>query len=242
MAHMFSPQTAEAIKRHPKYYLNGGDIHFLVENYIYRVHRYFFERESAWFRERLGSPSPPGQPSKGSSDAHPFALEDVEADAFSKFLWIFYNPKYSIYDAPLDDWLAILKLSYDWRFGEIKKLCTRKIETFTIEPIPKIELYQTYELDRRLLIPSFLYLCMRREPLSLKEGRTIGLETALLVATARECARGKPMNGVRSPTAANLEEDDMVTIIKEVFGLLAGPPSPSLVPLNRLAGVSSYKG
>ena len=63
-----------------------------MENYIYRVHRYFFERESAWFREKLGVPAPAGQPAKGSSDAQPFPLDDVSADDFSKFLWIFYNP------------------------------------------------------------------------------------------------------------------------------------------------------
>ena len=153
------------------------------------------------------------------------------------------HSKYSIYDACLEDWIAILKLAFDWRFGEVKKLCTREIEKFVIEPVPKIDLYQTYELDKRLLIPAFLYLCMRQEPLSLKEGRQIGLETALLVATARECARGKPAtNGVRSPTAANLEEDDMVHIIKEIFGLSAGPPSPSLTPLEKGTGVATFTG
>ncbi|KAM5544950.1 hypothetical protein V8D89_001061 [Ganoderma adspersum] len=245
MAHSYFPSQSavEQIKRHPKYYLNGGDVHFLVENYIYRVHRYFFERESAWFREKLGAPTPAGQVVKGSSDASPFPLDDIVADDFSKFLWVFYNPKYSIYDATLDDWIAILKLAYDWRFGEVKKLCTREIEKFEIAPVPKIELYQTYELDRKLLIPSLLYLCMRAEPLSLKEGRQIGLETALLVATARECARGKPAsNGARSPTAADLEEDDMVSIIKEIFGLTAGPPSPSLTPLERGSGVATFTG
>ncbi|KAI0698308.1 hypothetical protein C8T65DRAFT_581962 [Cerioporus squamosus] len=240
----YQPQSAvEQIKRHPKYYLNGGDVHFLVENYIYRVHRYFFERESAWFREKLSAPSPAGQQPKGSSDANPFPLDDVVADDFSKFLWVFYNPKYSIYDATLEDWIAILKLAFDWRFGEIKKLCTRHIEKFEIAPVPKIELYQQYELDKKLLIPSFLYLCMRQEPLSLKEGRQIGLETALLVATARECARGKPLgNGARSPTAAELEEDDMVSIINSIFGLSAGPPSPSLTPLERGTGVATFAG
>ncbi|KAI0330431.1 hypothetical protein GY45DRAFT_1218890, partial [Cubamyces sp. BRFM 1775] len=246
MAHStyFAPQSAvEQIKRHPKYYLNGGDVHFLVENYIYRVHRYFFERESAWFREKLAAPAPPGQAPKGSSDSNPFPLDDVAADDFSKFLWVFYNPKYSIYDATLEDWVAILKLAFDWRFGEVKKLCTREIEKFEIAPVPKIELYQMYELDRKLLIPSYMALCVRAEPLSLKEGRQLGLETSLLLATARECARGKPLaNGARSPTAAELEEDDMVSIIKEIFGLSAGPPSPSLTPLEKGTGVATFTG
>ncbi|KAL1945337.1 hypothetical protein VTO73DRAFT_2188 [Trametes versicolor] len=235
MAHSnYSQSAVEQIKRHPKYYLNGGDVHFLVENYIYRVHRYFFERESAWFREKLGAPAPAGQTPKGSSDANPFPLEEVAADDFSKFLWVFYNPKYSIYDAVLEDWVAILKLAFDWRFSEVKKLCSRELEKYEIAPVPKIELYQTYELDKKLLIPSYMAICLRAEPLSLKEGRHLGLETALLLATARECARGKPLaNGARSPTAAELEEEDMVSIIKEIFGLTPGPPSPSLTPLDK---------
>ncbi|KAI0366762.1 hypothetical protein BV20DRAFT_912992, partial [Pilatotrama ljubarskyi] len=246
MAHSnyFPPQSAvEQIKRHPKYYLNGGDVHFLVENYIYRVHRYFFERESAWFREKLGAPAPAGQAPKGSSDANPFPLDDVAADDFSKFLWVFYNPKYSIYDATLEDWVAILKLAFDWRFAEVKKLCSRELEKFEIAPVQKIELYQSYELDKKLLIPSYMALCVRAEPLTIKEGRQLGLETALLLATARECARGKPLaNGARSPTAAELEEDDMVSIIKEIFGLTAGPPSPSLTPLEKGTGVATFTG
>lgn len=63
-----------------------------VENYIFRVHRYFFERESAYFREKFAVAAPPGQPPRGSSDANAFPLEDVLANDFSRFLWVFYNP------------------------------------------------------------------------------------------------------------------------------------------------------
>lgn len=220
----------ERVKRHPKYYLAGGDVHFLVENYLFRVHRYFFERESAWFREKLAIAAPPGQSPKGSSDAHPFPLEDVQAQDFSRLLWVFYNPKYSIYDATVDDWSTILKLSYDWRFPEVKKLCCRELEKFTIAPLQKIELYQTYELDRKLLIPSYIAMCRRPEPLTIKEGRQLGLETALLLATARETSRGTPTNGVLSPSTVSVEDGDMSFIIKEIFGITDGPPSPSLTP------------
>ena len=114
--------AAEKVRRHPKYYLNGGDVHFLVrsstivcdicdadrnglpplqvENYIFRVHRYFFERESLFFREKLGAPPPPGQPPKGSSDVNPFPLDDVHEEDFSRFLWVFYNPYVGIIAIP----------------------------------------------------------------------------------------------------------------------------------------------
>ena len=63
-----------------------------VENYLFRVHRYFFERESAYFREKFAVAAPPGQQPRGSSDANAFPLEDVLANDFSRFLWVFYNP------------------------------------------------------------------------------------------------------------------------------------------------------
>ncbi|KZT03920.1 uncharacterized protein LAESUDRAFT_715849 [Laetiporus sulphureus 93-53] len=231
----------ERIRRHPKYYLTGGDVHFLVDNYLFRVHRYFFERESAWFREKLAASSPPGQHVRGSSEAHPFLLEDVAQEDFARFLWVFYNPKYSIYDATVDDWKAILKLAYDWRFSEVKKLCARELEKFDIPPVPKIELYQAYDLDKRLLIPSYIHLCIRPESLSVKEGRQLGLETALLVATAREAVRNKTYDGgVLTSSPITLEEDKMIAIIRDVFGLTGGPSTPMLTPLENGFGALGF--
>jgi hypothetical protein len=45
------------------------------ENLLYRVHRYFFERESPYWRQRFSAPAAAGQPVKGSSDSNPFPLE-----------------------------------------------------------------------------------------------------------------------------------------------------------------------
>ncbi|KAI0785801.1 hypothetical protein C8Q75DRAFT_774594 [Abortiporus biennis] len=225
-----APMTVEKVKRHPTYYLQGGDVIFLVQSYLFRVHRYFFERESAWFREKLGVPAAAGQPAKGSSDANPFPLDDVNADDFARFLWVFYNPIYSIYDATVDDWEAILKQAYDWRFAEVKKLCCRELEKFVIEAVRKIAMYQAYDIDKKLLIPSYTALTLRRDPISIREGRQLGLETAMLLATARESARGPA--GMRSPTEANINEEDLVSIIKEVFGLTQNAPStPPLSPV-----------
>ncbi|TCD69421.1 hypothetical protein EIP91_007768 [Steccherinum ochraceum] len=216
--------AVEKIRRHPHYYLTGGDVHFLVENYLFRVHRYFFERESSYFREKLAIPAVPGQTARGSSDANPFPLEDVQAIDFSRFLWIFYNPKYSIYKAGVDDWSAILKLSWEWKFAEVKGLALRELETFTIDPVQKIDLYQRFEVDRRLLVPSYSALTFRLEPLSIKEGRTLGLETAMLLAEAREYARGKPTpTNVRSPTKSSLEQEVMNNVIVEVFNIDKSP-------------------
>lgn len=66
--------------------------HPQVENYIFRVHRYFLQRESAYFRLRLDPSTHPGQVLPGSSEDYPLVLEGATPDAFACFLWVFYNP------------------------------------------------------------------------------------------------------------------------------------------------------
>ncbi|EMD33234.1 hypothetical protein CERSUDRAFT_160824 [Gelatoporia subvermispora B] len=227
--------TPVKIKNHPVYFLTGGDVHFQVKNYRFRIHRYFFERESAFWRERLASPTSAGQSPKGSLD-NPFILEDVHPDDFSRFLWVFYNPQYSIYDATVEDWTAVLKLAFDWRFQEVKKLVTRELEKFALDPVFKIELYQSYELDRKLLIPAFIQLCTRPEPIDVKEGRQLGIETALLVAQARERARSS-----RVATPTEFADTELASVIKDVFGIVE-PAVSALSPLAGTSGCGAFTG
>jgi len=100
----------ERVVRHGEYYIQGGDVifrvrvfmigsflllimtHRQVENYLFRVHRFFFTRDSAYFWDKLPHPPPPGEFTKGSSDNNPFILEDTLKVDFERFLWVFYNP------------------------------------------------------------------------------------------------------------------------------------------------------
>lgn len=117
-----SKQGNQRIIRHADYYIHGGDIIFRVrgfmisivscrvpimtrlqvEDTLFRVHRFFFTRESAFFRSKLPHPPPPGEFTKGSSDVHPLVLEGTLEVDFERFLWVFYNPSvYSFYLSPL---------------------------------------------------------------------------------------------------------------------------------------------
>jgi hypothetical protein len=97
-----------SLRTHSEYYIRGGDLHFIVstlkdiyllnlsssqvENYRFRVHSFFFERESVYFQERLkASPSVKNLPD-GSSDSNAIQLDDVKSVAFERLLWVFYNP------------------------------------------------------------------------------------------------------------------------------------------------------
>lgn len=94
---------------HKDYYIRGGDMTVLVsvygrydtqhlgltdttsqvENHLYRIHSYFFERESLFFRQKFQSAE--GE-ERGSSDNNAYTLEDVKSEDFARFLWVFYNP------------------------------------------------------------------------------------------------------------------------------------------------------
>ena len=56
----------------------------------YRIHSYFFTRDSSKFREILVAPAAPNQTRLGSAE-NPFRISSSTPAEFAKFLWIFYN-------------------------------------------------------------------------------------------------------------------------------------------------------
>jgi hypothetical protein len=63
-----------------------------VEDCRFRVHRYFFERESTFFKDKLAAPALPGESRLGSNESSAIILEDILSSEFAQFLWVFYNP------------------------------------------------------------------------------------------------------------------------------------------------------
>jgi len=210
-----------------------------VEKTLFRLHRYFFIRDSRFFEEKLPNPPSPGDVSEGSSDKNPLVLDDASKVDFERLLWIFYNPyvarsyvfllhlihhhrKYSLYDADAEVWTSILKLAHQWTFREMKELAVRELQAHSIAPLQRVVLYQKYEVNRDLLRPAFIALTTRDEPIEIDEGRELGLETALRLAKAREKARvpvfaGKKSGNPRLPVA--LMGGELDALIKDVFDL-----------------------
>ena len=57
---------------------------------LFRVHGYFFFRDSSMFRAKLKSASP-GKVKEGTID-FPVMLDGVTDEEFEMLLWVFYNP------------------------------------------------------------------------------------------------------------------------------------------------------
>lgn len=213
-----SPLNERAV-RHPSYYIPGGDVVFRVENTLFRVHRYFFTRDSSVFLDKLPHPPPPGEFSKGSSDNNPLFLEDTLKVDFENLLWVFYNEKYNIYEADVEVWSSILKLAHKWKFVEVKAFALRELEQLDMPALDKIILYHTHEINRNLLQAAYTALTIRDEPITIDEGYQLGLETALRLAHAREIARapsGRRAGAARSTVITGPELD---MLINQLFNL-----------------------
>ncbi|KAK0226372.1 hypothetical protein IW262DRAFT_1294574 [Armillaria fumosa] len=206
-----------SIRRRESCYLTGGDVYFLVEEYIFRVHRIFFERESQKFRQMFEHPTPPGGEPAGTSIGSALKLEDVTANDFSKFLWIFYNPKYSLYDASVDEWHTILRIASDWGFAEVKALAIRELERKDISLVDRIVLYQAYNVDQEIMVPLYAKLCSRPEPLNKVESQKLGVETVVLIFHARERLRSSSHDGVRSPLPDGVNPLDVMQVVSEMW-------------------------
>ncbi|KAF8622961.1 hypothetical protein AX15_006633 [Amanita polypyramis BW_CC] len=200
--------------RHPKYYLNGGDLHLLIRGQLFRVHGYFFGRDSTKFLpvSSCGHASP-----GGDSDKSPIIV-DVDPTKFEKLLWVFYNPTYSLYDASVDDWTDILELSHKWEFTQAKQLAIRELEKLTMPTAERIALYQKFNVDCEFLVPLYAELCSRPDILSLEESKMIGMPAAIIIFQLREEFRMRPPSSPPSNPPANEMTRELRIRIAAGFG------------------------
>ena len=95
----------------------------------------------------------------------------------------------------------------------MKELAIHELNKFDIPATQKISIFQKYEVDRNHLREAFRSLVVRDEPITIEDGRQIGLRAALEVARARELARTGDADG----TGSKITEID--ALIQDVFQL-----------------------
>ena len=93
----------QPISNHSQYYPPGGDLYIVTKAIRFRVHKYFFERESVYFRTIFEI-----TPLVGTSPNFALDLSDtVEPNEFKLFLSVLYNPKYGIYNLSMGQWFDV---------------------------------------------------------------------------------------------------------------------------------------
>ena len=141
-------------------------------------------------------------------------------------MWVFYNPKYSLYDKTVEEWTSILELANEWSFVEVKNLAVRELEKLEIDPIEKVYIYHRFNISRSYLVVSYAAIVTRQSPLNLVEGRKLGLDTSLKIAEGRERLREQVTQrlGVRSPGPEDFETKDVDQLVRELFEVPTRPP------------------
>jgi hypothetical protein len=148
--------------------------------------------------------------------------------------------KYSLYQANVEEWTSILKLAHQWNFVAVKELALRELEQLEIPPLHKIAIYQAYEIDRRLLQAAYTALTVRDKPITIEEGKELGLETVIQLARARELVRAPVMGGKKIKDAhspVNVAGAELDGLIQELFQL----PPPDRESTTQSNGTNSGK-
>lgn len=180
-----------------------------VENQLFKVHRYFFIRESHVFRDILPAAHPENARLEQPLEYKPIKLDVASLD-FERLLWVFYNPcvspsvrywtfhwlwlstqhrNFGQYEATVDEWSSILRLAHLWKFQDIKELAIRYLDKMTIEPVHQAALAQTCDVELNWKLNSYNAIGIREEPLTEEEGLRLGLTTTTRLVRARERIR-----------------------------------------------------
>ncbi|KAF5355475.1 hypothetical protein D9758_006332 [Tetrapyrgos nigripes] len=205
------------LRRSIKYHIPGGDLYVVVDDTQFRIHSYFFTRESSKFKNALSQTTLNG--TLGSSSATPLFIHNTTAAHFEEFLWVFYNESYSIYDAPVATWARILRFANRWDFPAVRELAIRELEGKDIDLVERILIYQEQDVEIALILPLYNALVAREAFITPQEILRLGYPTAVMILQARERLRTLPadfINGI-NPLRTGVGLDDAGKVVESLL-------------------------
>ncbi|CCM02956.1 uncharacterized protein FIBRA_05071 [Fibroporia radiculosa] len=201
-------------RRHDRFYFDDGTVVFLVDNVLFKVHRYFLEHKSEVFQTMFMLRPPEGQEVEGESAGHPIILEDTRAIDFERFLTVFYPRDVRYHDlSTFDEWVSVVEFASKWLFTDIRGLAiTRATAVGTLAE--QIVMARRYDLPE-LLREARRSICERPQPLTLEEGRQLGVDEVIILSESRHLKRTTGF-GVRKYTPEEVDR------LNEAFRALEG--------------------
>lgn len=236
------PMSPPPVSRNRKFYFDDDMTVFIVENELFRVHRYFLTRESEFFRTMLSCP-PGSEGPEGMTDDKPIPIgAGATREEFECVLdYIFNQRGYHVSPHQTNQyWINILTFCNRFDLDNVRGVAMSHLESYPCsDPIDAIAISERVDM-KGWLLPAFETLCQRVDPLDLSEGNKIGMQKALQIARAREAVRDRagapspprtpsPFNPIPvpefwsrapSPQERPLYSDRLVTrVVKEVLGI-----------------------
>ncbi|KAJ7496622.1 hypothetical protein FB451DRAFT_1208266 [Mycena latifolia] len=207
-SHLDASARQRRFHEHPRFFFPDGTVIFLVERTLYRVHRYFFERDSAIFASMFSLPSAAGERPEGEVVENPIVLEGVAAADFDRFLSILYPIDFKTRDiASAEEWTSVLSLATRWEFTSLRELALQHLFLLT-SAVDRIALGRRHDVPD-WLVPAYTEVCERKDPLTLAEGRLLGLEDVIGIGQVRHC--------IRYSANLNRHHDSIVALVRDFF-------------------------
>ena len=150
------------IRNHIDYYIPGGDLFILIDGTLFRIHSYFFRCKSRDWQNLLGSTT------RGHNANTPIVLNEEFAlyppatpTLFAQFLWVFYNPRYTIYEASEEMWCRIQSYAIQWDMEQVQDCAYRELDKFFMDNFLSNYLYSATTWNPLFIDPAkeALHIC-----------------------------------------------------------------------------------
>ncbi|KAG6918346.1 hypothetical protein DXG01_014995 [Tephrocybe rancida] len=216
------PPTAQPVNltakpmRHPTYYFDDGVVVFQVQTTLFKVHRYFFTRESEVFAGMFMVP-PTADGPEGTTDTRPILLPISSRTRRRGFLsdWLSGTRLLTSESGPLRGWLDLLSITDRYQFSNARAAAISAIDHIGgLNPIERLRLSKKYNISA-WRSSAFEALCQRNTAISIAEAHAIGLENLALLALARENVRTQHFQsqlGASQPQPAKSSLSQSLTI------------------------------
>ncbi|KAF8636869.1 hypothetical protein AX16_010927 [Volvariella volvacea WC 439] len=209
---------------HPKYFFEDGNLLIRVENVDFKIHRYFFMRDSIPFRELsengvLGHIVDNGMDEIDAAEyVTPLVLEGLTSLDFERFLSVLYPTHFGQDEENTAAyWASVLCVSSHLSFQSIRSLSADKL-SHVATPIDKIALGRRYGI-LHWLRDAYRAICTRQATLTKEEGRKIGVDEVIGIMEARQILLWE------NPTTKTKEQ---YKVVDRIFGLSSLPKSATV--------------
>ncbi|KAI0088338.1 hypothetical protein BDY19DRAFT_994244 [Irpex rosettiformis] len=183
-----------AQEKHGRFYFDDCMSTFRVEDKLFRVHRFFFIRESEFFETMFSLPLG-ADSTEGDT---PIPLPDVTPSEFEALLRFFYEGMHGLPE-DLPFWRDLLSISTRFLFDAVRRRAISELG-HCATPVEKIYLAKKYDVPQWLQ-SSYEELCRRSAPIQLWEAESMGWDTGIQLANAREILRDERQIAPSQPVA-----------------------------------------
>ncbi|KAH9848127.1 hypothetical protein C2E23DRAFT_740246 [Lenzites betulinus] len=156
-----------------------------VENCLFRVHRYFLERDSTFFKDFFQRAlSGTGM---GKTDDTAIRLPDVSRREFECLLHFLYHGASNSQNDSILNLVLLLSTSTSLAFPAARTHAIAALDSASppLDPVERVFLAEKYGIPAWLR-PAYVALCARAHPLEDSEAEVLGLQTTARLARARE--------------------------------------------------------